>query len=342
MKKLLLLICIALLIQSFLFAQQSDSTVTSAENSDSTELSFWDKHNVNFAAIPMINYDPAFQWNFAALANAFFNVSPSDTLSPLSMAGLMLGYTTNGTWYWALFTRLYMDNDNYRVTLAYGDASVNFQYYNDMSGSFIDFNSLNKIFYIEAQRRIYRRWYLGARYVFQKTKTKFEIEGQSDEPHNTNLSNLGLVVAHDTRDFIYNPYHGDLMNFRAIFYRDAWGSDFEFDDYQFEFTKFFNVDTTRVIAGRISGFVATGEVPFEGQHVVQRDDIRGYTNGKHRANQLYALQAEYRWNFYGKWGMVGFGGIAASVDKLNEITFNGFQWSLASHRCWYTIYGCTF
>jgi outer membrane protein assembly factor BamA len=323
MRKLLLSLFIALLIQSFLFAQQSDSTVTSTENSDTTEISFWDKHNVNFAAIPMVNYDPAFQWNFAALANAFFDVSPSDTLSPLSMAGLMLGYTTNGTWYWALYTRLYLDNDNYRISLAYGDASVNFQYYEDMVGGFIDFNSLHKVFYTEAQRRIYRRWYLGARYVFRKTKTKFQIEGQPEEPDNVNLSNLGLVVAHDTRDFIYNPYHGDLLNFRAIFYRDAWGSDFEFDDYQFEFTKFFNIDTTRVIAGRFAAFVATGDVPFEGQHVVQRDDIRGYTDGKHRANQVYDIQAEYRWNFYGKWGMVAFGGIATAVDRPGEITFNG-------------------
>ena len=72
MKKLLLSICIALLIQSFLFAQQSDSTVTSTENSDTTEVSFWDRHNVNFAAIPMVNYDPAFQWNFVhELSNHF-------------------------------------------------------------------------------------------------------------------------------------------------------------------------------------------------------------------------------------------------------------------------------
>jgi outer membrane protein assembly factor BamA len=323
MKKLLLLICIASLLQSFLFAQQSDSTVTSTENSDSTELSFWDKHDVNFAAVPMVNYDPAFQWNFAALVNVFFKVSPADTISPLSMGGAIVGYTTNKTWYWAIYTKLYMDEDNYRVTLGYGDASVNFQYYEDMVGGFIDFNSLHKFFLMEGQRRVFRRWYLGARYVYLKTKTKFDIEGEAGEPGTTNMSNIGFVVSHDTRDFIYNPYNGDYMNFKTAHYRDAWGSDYKFDDYQFDFTKFFNIDTTRVIAGRFAAFVATGDVPFEGQHVVQRDDIRGYTDGKHRANQVYDIQAEYRWNFYGKWGMVAFGGIATAVNSLNEISFNG-------------------
>ena len=165
MKKLLLLPCIALFLQSTIFAQQSDSTVTQTENSDSTELSFFDKHDVNFAAIPIINYDPAFEWNLAALVNVFFKVTPTDTVSPLSMAGAMIGYTTNKTWYWALYTRLYMDEDNYRVTLAYGDASVNFQYYEELGGMFIDFNSLYDAFYVEAQRRVYNRWYLGLKYV---------------------------------------------------------------------------------------------------------------------------------------------------------------------------------
>jgi len=43
------------------------------------------------------------------------------------MGGGMTGYTTNGSWYWALYTRLYIDEDNWRTTLAYGDASANFQ-----------------------------------------------------------------------------------------------------------------------------------------------------------------------------------------------------------------------
>jgi len=51
------------------------------------------------------------EWHFAALVNAFFRVSATDTISPLSMAGGMTGYTTNDSWYWALYTRLYIDDD---------------------------------------------------------------------------------------------------------------------------------------------------------------------------------------------------------------------------------------
>ena len=306
-----------------LYAQQEDSTAIQTENTDSTEVSFWKKHNVNFAAMPMINYDPSFEWNLAALVNAFFRVTPSDTISPLSMAGGMIGYTTNGTWYWALYTKMYLDRDNYRATIAYGDASVNFQYYEELVQQYIEFNSFNNLLLLELQRRVYNRWYLGLRYVNRKVKTRYEIEDQEGEPDTQNISNIGFIVSHDTRDFIYNPYHGDYMNFRTKYFRDQWGSDFNFTQYEFDFTKFFYVDDTRVVAGRFTALVATGDVPFEGQYVVGREDIRGYTKGQHRGEQLYDLQGEYRWNFYNKWGMVAFGAIATVVDKLDELSFKG-------------------
>ena len=271
----------------------------------------------------MVNYDPSFEGNLAALANAFFRVSPADTVSPSSMAGAMVGYTTNGTWYWGLYTKLYLDEDNYRATAAYGDASVNFQYYDELVGSFIDFNSLHDVFMVELQRRVYRRWYLGLRYVNQKTATSYEIGGQTGDPARQNMNNLGLVVSHDTRDAIYNPHDGDYMNLKTGHYRDAWGSDYIYDKYELDFTKFFRISDHQVVAARCAAFVATGDVPFEGQYVVGRDDIRGYTNGMHRGEQVYDLQAEYRWNIHGKWGAVAFGGVATAVDDPEEITWDG-------------------
>ena len=179
-----------------------DAAADSLATSDSSAES----KRVQFAAIPMVNYDQSFEWNLAALANAFFKVSPADTVSPSSMAGAVVGYTTNGTWYWSLYTKLYLDEDNYRATAAYGDASVNFQYYEELMESFIDFNSVHDVFLLELQRRVYKRWYLGLRYVNLMTATEYEIEGQTGDPTKQNMNNLGLVVSHDTRDAIYNPY----------------------------------------------------------------------------------------------------------------------------------------
>ena len=66
--------------------------------------------------------------------------------------------------------------------------------------------------------------------------------------------------------------------------------------------------------------VATGNVPFQGQGVVGRDDIRGYSQGQFRGNQVYALQSEYRWRFNNsRFGMVGFAGVASAVENFSDI-----------------------
>jgi len=319
-RKLLLAISFILFIHEMVLAQESDSIVSQTESADSTELNFWKRHDVKLAAMPIVNYDPALGWNMAVMVNPFFRVSPTDTISPLSMLGAIVGYTTNKSWYWALYTRLYLDRDNWRISLAYGDASINFQHY-DQTYGYIDFNSLNDLFMTEVQRRVYKRWYVGLRYINRKTSTTFE--GQPS-PDKVNMSNIGFVVAQDSRDFIYNPHTGIYFNIKTAHYRDAWGSDYKFDNYDIDFNKFFPLGEGKTLAARTAASIATGDsIPFEGQNVVGRDDIRGYTDGKHRANQTYNIQAEYRWNFYKKWGAVFFGGVATAVDEINQVTWSG-------------------
>jgi hemolysin activation/secretion protein len=75
----------------------------------------------------------------------------------------------------------------------------------------------------------------------------------------------------------------------------------------------------RVLAVRASLNIAAGDVPFEGQTVVGGNDIRGYSQGKYRNDQVYTLQTEYRWNFYRRWGMVAFAGVASAVKKFADI-----------------------
>ena len=72
------------------------------------------------------------------------------------------------------------------------------------------------------------------------------------------------------------------------------------------------------------------QIPFNGQNTVGRDDLRGYSNGKYRANQVYNIQSEYRWNFYKKWGMVTFGGLAIATDNFKGYNYSGLLPSLGA------------
>jgi len=73
------------------------------------------------------------------------------------------------------------------------------------------------------------------------------------------------------------------------------GSDYEFERYIITYNQFFKLSKNsekKVLAVRANINIAAGNVPFEGQTVVGGDDIRGYSQGKYRANQVYTLQAE--------------------------------------------------
>jgi hemolysin activation/secretion protein len=117
------------------------------------------------------------------------------------------------------------------------------------------------------------------------------------------------------------------VNFKNQFYRSWVGSGYNFERYLVTFNQFFKLtpkNEKQILAVRASFNVASGNVPFEGQTVVGGDDIRGYSQGKYRNNQVYTLQAEYRWNFYKRWGMVAFAGVANAVAKLADIPKSDF------------------
>lgn len=50
-----------------------------------------------------------------------------------------------------------------------------------------------------------------------------------------------------------------------------------------------------------------------------QNDIPGYSGGKYRSNQVHAIQAESRWRFSRKFGMIGFLGIATAIEGLGKI-----------------------
>ena len=160
---------------------------------------------------------------------------------------------------------------------------------------------------------------------FIKSTTTFGFPGVSgqDSVSKSILNNIGYIISNDTRDHVQYPTRGMFLNFKNQFYRSWVGSDYEFERYIVTYNQFFKLskkDDKQVLAMRANMNIATGDVPFEGQTVVGGDDIRGYSQGKYRDNQVYTLQAEYRWNFYKRWGMVAFAGVASAVAKFSDIS----------------------
>ncbi|WP_167618838.1 BamA/TamA family outer membrane protein [Maribellus sediminis] len=281
---------------------------------------------VNLAAIPFVNYSKTLGTTFGAMTQGFYKVNRNDTVSPSSSSGLMGLYTTNKSYFFAAFQRLYLNEDRWRILAAVGFGNFNYQYWQDLpliGGTFIDFGTGAKFAFTRVERQIYKELYGGVSGVISKTVTDFDLPDfvpDSIKADKRSMNNLGLILNYDKREHQMNPYGGYNIEIKDEFYREWLNSGNNFEKLELTYNHYYMLKNERnILATRMKAIVATGDVPFQGQSVVGHDDIRGYSNGKYRDNQVYAVQAEYRWRFYKKFGMVGFAGVASAVKQFGDI-----------------------
>lgn len=282
---------------------------------------------VKFAAIPLVNYSNTTGASFGVLGQMYYKVNQNDTVSPTSSTGVFGIYTTNHTYFAAAFQRLYLKEDNWRIMLAAGLGNINFQYWQELpiiGGDFISFSTKATFAMLIVERRIYKKLYFGISSVYTEAKTEFDVPDFLPDAwryDDRNMNNLGYQFNFDMREHQINPYGGYNIEFKNAFYRKWMKSDNNFERFELTYNHYYKIRNERnIVATRIKAIISIGDVPFQGQSVVGQDDIRGYSEGKYRNNQVYAIQAEYRWRFSKKFGMVGFLGFATAIEGLGKIS----------------------
>jgi outer membrane protein assembly factor BamA len=264
--------------------------------------------------VPYISYNRTYEFMFGAVPMLMYKVNKKDTISPESISGLMGIYTTNKTWFAIAFSKLYLMEDHWRITIAAGLGNANSQFRSGSSSSFIDFQTGADFFKLEAQRKIGEDLYLGANYMYTKYNNEFDYDTPVTEE--VTLNGLGLVFVRDKRDNVYYPTKGSELNLNYTGYLSFMGNDDESSKIELKYNQFFKAKRENdVIALRAYGGFGLGEVPFNNLLVVEGTDLRGYSMGEYRGKQLMALQGEYRYNFKGNMGLVGFAGLGTIFDS---------------------------
>ena len=275
--------------------------------------------NFSFVPVPYINYSRSLGFALGAIPMAMYKVNPADTVSPASISGVLGMYTTNDTWFAMFFQRFYLKQDDWRLTAAGGLGSVNFQFYLDLPGAgYLDYNTQADFLFLEAQRRIIGKLYLGLHYTY----TGFDTNIGSDTTVNLgvkNLHGLGMKLSYDRRDDVYYPRDGSISELDWTSYPGFINEAFVSNKIEVDYNQYISVrENNDVVATRVYGGFGIGELAFEQQFIVGRQDIRGYTQGKYRGDYLFAAQGEYRWNFHKKMSAVGFFGLATVFGSINE------------------------
>jgi hypothetical protein len=272
-----------------------------------------------FLPIPYVNYDRSIGLQGGFFPMVMFNPFAEDTISPSSMVSLFGLYTTNKTWVLGALGRTYLDEDNWRVTAAWVRGNYNFQFFVDIPvNDWIPYSTDMSIFFVQVQRRFYRKLYGGLSYVYQDFETT--LGALPEDPFKTKLHGLGFSLALDYRSSVYYPRTGFETTLKYLTYPGAFGNETDSEKIEFEYNHY--IPARRdfdVIAGRFFAGAGLGNLAFEQQFIVgQRADIRGYTQGEYRGNYMLALQGEYRWNFFQRLSAVGFVGVATVFDAVNE------------------------
>lgn len=267
--------------------------------------------------LPYINYNRSTEFALGALPMVMFNPVEKDLISPSSLVGLLGLYTTNETWFLMGFTQLYFKEDTWRFTGAGGTGSVNFQFYLDAPvSSWIPYNAQADFALVEIQRKIYKKLYGGVNYVYFKFENTIE---NIPITSSTTLNGMGLKLSMDLRTNVYYPTDGFYTNVEYFAFPEAFGNEDESSMFRIDYNQYWSSRKERdVIAARAFAGIGIGDLSFNQQFIIGRVDIRGYSQGRYRGDSMLAIQGEYRWNFWGRWGAVGFAGLATVFEPINE------------------------
>ena len=331
------------------------TTVTQAQNVKSEQKekkenpdSLFNESSRSFLPVPLIINNPAIKTGFGALLMYYFKFDQEDTLSPPSTINLYTLYSTNKSYIVMPAARFYWNRDRNRASVAPGVVNINnnFYYETDTGDLHLVYTEQRFLLTLEYSHVVAGNFYLGGLYLGTKTKYKFN-QGTDEENdftedffekngiHDNFVSSIGLNISFDSRDYVYYPSKGLMFSVRPKLNAYWLGSDTKYIDTDYNFAYYLSLNKKSIMAFNLAGGFAQGyggdDVPFDGyQNYGIANSLRGYETGKYQGRNMIAVQAEYRWNFYRRWGAVFFAGTGSiwgnDSKEENYQTFAERKW----------------
>lgn len=134
-----------------------------------------------------------------------------------------------------------------------------------------------------------------------------------------------LIWSHvfDNRDNVYDPTKGKRLSFTGTWAGHGIGGDFDYFKFVAENRLYYKVGRAHVIALRLMGGIASGDMPYNDLFTLGgADTLRGYEDDEFRGNKMYAATLEYRYPI---------------AKKIQGVVFTdaGNAWGGVEHIPWY-------
>ena len=233
--------------------------------------------------------------------------------------------TSNGSWGVFSMDLRYWADDRVQTLIAGIYASVNLDYYGTGNDSALHDDPLR--YNLQpiggAGMAKYRfgesRFWAGLGYAFATTSVSFDVpEGTPGLPIDEKRSNVGLLLSSltlDTRDNFFTPLRGTYLE--GSFQQAAtWlGADQNFERLYFTAIQYLLLPHRFYFGVRGDAGASFGDTPFYMRPAI---GMRGVPALRYQGEEMAQLETELRWQFYGRWSILGFVGGGGAWNHLEE------------------------
>jgi len=297
--------------------------------------------NYSLIAIPLVFFSPETNWAFGGggVYTFRFKNESLDTRPSQIQAGF--AYTLNKQILSYLPFQLFLKNEKYKLYGELGYYRYSYFFFGigadqlDNTGELygVNFPRLR----LNALQQVKKDLFVGLRYWMDDFDISFAEDGgilESNEITGKNggtVSGLGLVANYDTRDALFYPTKGVLVETVLLRNDNFLGSDFEFSKIIIDIAKYISWNEKYILALNLYNENTLGEAPFNHLALMGGNKkMRGYYEGRFRDNHYLLTQAEFRFPIYKRFGAVLFGAYGMISEDWKNLEKENFKYTLGA------------
>lgn len=277
----------------------------------------------DFVVVPIPISNPTFDTGLV-LGAAYFYPQTEDQkkVQPASVTAAAGVYTSNESFAYGIAQQNYWNDNNWRFSGVAGHVDLKLGLNTpDAAGDGATINWLVKGDFLHASisRRIAGKWYAG---VFGRLITMNQSFGD-DVPADDTVTEpdaksvgIGISTEYDSRDQPFNSHTGVIFEIDALFNGEAIGGSDNYQSYSSNFRSYHQLPKSIVLAWEAQACTRSGPAPLWD---ACRVDLRGFSATDYLGRSSASAQAEVRWQFHPKWGVVAFAGGGYVTNSFSEL-----------------------
>jgi hypothetical protein len=276
----------------------------------------------NLLIVPIPTSSPTFGTGLI-LGGAYFyrQTETQKAAQPASFTGAAAGYTNNDSWFAGVMQQNYWKEDTWRFTgvAGYLDLKLDLNTPDGEDGERRSADWLLDGYLVQARisRRLAGDWYLGVSGRYLDISQAIDLNVTEDEDFNlqSDISSLGvgLILDYDSRDLPSNAFEGRYLELKAMTSEQSNSDDDTYQTYRARFRSYHHLADPVVLAWDVNACAKSGQVPLWD---TCRLGLRGFSATEYLSKKTLYAQAELRWRFYKRLGLVVFAGAGRVHDDF--------------------------